>query len=342
MGLINKIPSGGLDGPGMQRAIYRVRLAALSAAILAFLTMAVVQTNAAQKSKPLTEQEVLELLEGGVPSGRVSEIVDDRGIDFDFTPDVEEKVRDAGGADDAIAALKRAAQRRAESEQPRTGGLILKTTPGETQIYLDDELKGMASPEGELRLPELKPGTYHLRISLLGYQSYEKVMTVAAGEEQTVYITLVPKPAVVTSKDSPVPTQVAPPAAPTGIPIPGLRTPAVQFFEGPHDLTLEPSKRTYRYSFDRSAARSIFWELDLNFPPPGRRIDFQVDAFWYKSDGTEMARQTISAYVDKDWGSSWHTLGYGWAEPGHWIPGTYRVDFYFKNMRVASGTFQIN
>jgi hypothetical protein len=328
----------------MRRATNRALFAVLSAVFLAFLMTTVVRTPAAQKSKPLNEQEVLELLEGGVPSARVSEIVDDRGIDFDFTPEIEQRVRDAGGADDVVAALRRASQRRAESQQPRTGGLVIKTTPGETQIYLNDELKGMSSPEGEIRLPDLKPGTYNLRVSLLGYQSYEKPMTIAAGEEQTVYVTLVQKSPVVTPQENIVPTQgPTPVTTPSpGIPIAGIRPPTVQFYEGPHDLALDQSQRVYRYSFDRFTARSIYWELDLQYPPPGRRIDFQVDAFWYKSDGSEMTRQTISAHLMPTWGSSWHTLGYGYVEPGHWTPGTYRVDFYFKNTRVASGTFQIN
>lgn len=325
----------------MQRATYRALIAVLSTAFLASLILMAGRTPAAQNDKPLNEQEVIELLEGGVPSTRVSEIVDDRGVDFNFTPQIEQKVRDAGGADDVVAALKRASQRHAESEQPRTGGLVVKTTPGETQIYLDDELKGMTSPEGELRLPDLKPATYTLRVSLLGYQSYEKTMTVAAGDEQTVYVTLVQKSSATTPKDNPLPNADQPaPAA--GIPIPGVKVSVVQFYEGPHDLTLEKSQRVYRFSFDRFTTRSIYWELDLNFPPPGRRIEFQVDAVWYKSDGSEMNRQTVPAYVDPDWGASWHTLGYGWLEPGHWIPGNYRVDFYFKNTRIGSGTFQIN
>jgi hypothetical protein len=55
-----------------------------------------------------------------------------------------------------------------------------------------------------------------------------------------------------------------------------------------------------------------------------------------------MTRQTISVHVEPGWGSSWHTAGSGYAEPGHWIPGTYRVDLYCKNRRVAGGTFQID
>jgi len=325
----------------MQRATYRAHFAVLSAAFLAFLMMTAVQGPAAQKGKPLNEQEVLELLEGGVPSGRVSEIVDDRGIDFDFTPEIEQKVRDAAGADDVVAALRRASQRHAESAQPRTGGMVIKTTPGESQVYLNDELKGKTSHEGELRLPDLQPGTYNLRVSLLGYESFEKPMTVAAGEEQTVYVILVQKSSVVTPKNHPVSTR-EPPAPATGIPIPGMKVSGVQFYEGPHDLDLDQSQRVYRYSFDRFTTRSIYWELDLQYPPPGRRIDFQLDAIWYKPDGSEMTRQTISAYVLADWGSTWHTLGFGWVEPGHWTPGTYRVDLYFKNLRIAGGTFQIN
>jgi hypothetical protein len=313
----------------------------LSAAFLTFLMMAVVPAPAAQKGKPLNQQEVLELLEGGVASSRVSEIVDDRGIDFDFTPEIEQKVRDAGGGDDVVAALKRASQRHAESEQPRTGGLVVKTTPGETQVYLNDEPKGMTSPEGELRLPDLQPGTYTLRVSMLGYQSYEKPMTVTAGEEQTVYVTLLQKPPDVPPKDNPV-SAPEPPNPAAGIPIPGVKIVGVQFYEGPHDLTLEKSKRIYRFSFDRFTTRSIYWELDLEFPPPARRIDFQLDAIWSKSDGSEMTRQTISAFVLPAWGSTWHTLGFGYVEPGHWIPGTYRVDLYFKNTRIAGGTFQID
>lgn len=328
----------------MERTTYRVPVAVWMYGLLALLLVTTVYTPAAQKDKPLTQQEVIELLQGGVASSRVSEIVDERGIDFDFTSDIEQKVRSAGGADDVVAALRRASRRRPESEPTRTGGLAVKTTPGETQVYLNDEPKGMTSPEGELRLRDLQPGTYKLRVSLLGYQSYEKPLTVVAGEEQAVYITLAQK----SQADPPkggisVPAEPLPAPSPSAMmPIPGIKISAMQFFEGPHDETLEKSRRIYRYNFDRFTSRSIYWELDLSFPKPSRRIDFQVDAIWYKSDGTEMTRQTLSAYVLPEWGTSWHTRGYGWVEPGHWTPGNYRVDLYFQNMRIASGTFQID
>ncbi len=212
----------------MQRATYRARLAAFSGVILAVLIVVGARTSAAQKVEPLSQQKVLELLKAKVPSSRVSAIVDDRGIDFDLTPEIEQRVRGAGGGDGVIEALRRASQRHAESEGPRTGGLVIKSTPGETQVYLNDEPKGMTSPEGEIRLPNLQPGTYNLRVSLPGYQSFEKNMTVEAGAAQTVYVTLVQKSAVTTPKDNP--SQQPPAVATPGIPIPGVKVGAVQFF----------------------------------------------------------------------------------------------------------------
>jgi hypothetical protein len=328
----------------MQHATHRATLIAISATLFAVLLTARVRISAADSAKPLTESDVLGLLQAGVPSARVSEIVDERGIDFNFTSDSEQRVRAAGGGDDAVEALRRASQRRAAADQPQIGALIVKTTPGEAQVYLNDEPKGITSVEGDIRLPDLKVGSYTLRVSLLGYQSYEKPINVAAGDAQTVYVRLQQKSSSNPGKDNPAPS--LPPSADmapsTGLPIPGVKTPTVQFYEGPHDLTLEHSKRVYRYSFDRFTTRTVYWELDLTFPAPGQRIDFQVDAIWYRADGTEMSRQKLPAHVEATWGSSWHTLGYGFPDSGHWKPGSYRVDFYYRNAQIASGTFQIN
>ena len=328
----------------MQRATHRARLAALSVSIFTSLVVTLVPISATPNDKPLNEREIIELLQAHVASAHVSEIVDDRGINFDFTPEIEQRVRGAGGGDDVVAALKRASQRHAESEGPRTGELVVKTTPGEAQVYLNDEPKGMTSPEGEIRLPDMQPGSYTLRVSLPGYQSFERNITVEAGEPQTVYVTLVQKSDVTPSKINPVPPQVQPPVAPlsSGIPIPGVGVSGVRFYEGPFDSTPEKSTRVYRDSFTRLTTRTIYWELDLKFPAPGQRIDFPIDAIWYKSDGSQMTRQSIAAYVLGTWTASFHTTGYGWADPNHWAPGTYRVDLYYKNTQIATGTFQIN
>ena len=101
----------------MKPISYRIRLVGL-AVILLVLSMGV-QPSHAQRGKPLNEQEVLELLNGGVPSSRVTEIVGDRGITFEFTSASEGRIRSAGGGEDLVAALRRLSRRSQEPEQPR-------------------------------------------------------------------------------------------------------------------------------------------------------------------------------------------------------------------------------
>jgi len=338
----------------MHRATHLLSSAMLSALILVCLMPAVSRGHPAQENRALSEQEVLELLEGGVASARVGEIVDERGITFEFTSEIEQKVRDAGGAEDVVSALRKASKAYTQSVQPRTGGLVVKTTPGESQVYLNDEPKGMTSPEGEIRLRDLPPADYTLRVSLTDYQSNEQTVTIKAGEEQTVYVTLThkPPPAIPPTNSNSHPAAATPPVNTTlhqalplptsGIPVSGVKVGALQFYEGPHDLILNKSERIYRYIFDHSTARTIWWELNLTYPAPGQRIDFAVDAVWYKADGAEFFRHRTTPHVETAWRSSWHTDGYGFAQPGRWPTGTYRVDLFCNNARIATGTFQIN
>ncbi len=327
----------------MQRATHRARLAALSIAIFAFSMMMLTTALASPKDKPLNEEEIIELLQAHVASAHATEIVDERGINFNFTAEIEQKVRDAGGGDDVVAALKRASQRYAESQAPRTGELVVKTTPGEAQVYLNDEPKGITSPEGEIRLPDMQPANYNLRVSLLGYQSFERSITIEAGEPQTVYVTLVQKSDVSPSRPNQNLPQVPPatelPAG--GIPIPGVKVTGVRFYEGPFSSSPEKSARVYRDTFFRTLTRTIYWELDLTFPAAEQRIDFKVDAMWYRPDGSKLTQQSISAYVLPTWKGSYHNTGYGWTDTNHWPEGTYRVDLYYQNTQIASGTFQI-
>jgi hypothetical protein len=140
----------------------------------------------------------------------------------------------------------------------------------------------------------------------------------------------------------PPPPPPPPPLQSWGIPIPGLKTPIVQFYEGPHDKTPEKSERVYRYAFASASTRTIYYEVDLNFPKPSQQINFKMTAHWIKPDGSQMGQQSLDAYVKPEWATSWHSQGWGWVDAGHWGIGTYRLDVYVGDMRVASGTFNVN
>jgi len=64
--------------------------------------------QAASPGKPLNEVQVLALLAGGVPAHRVVTLVTTRGIDFDVKGDYLQQVRQAGGDEGIISALKNA------------------------------------------------------------------------------------------------------------------------------------------------------------------------------------------------------------------------------------------
>lgn len=112
------------------------------------------------------------------------------------------------------------------------------------------------------------------------------------------------------------------------------------FFESEFDVPPK-AQRVYSTGFMKSICRYISWEIGLEFPAPGRRVDFDIVGIWYNPDGSEMARHTLEAYIESDWTSSYHNFGRGWKEPGNWTPGTYRVDLLVGDQKIASGSFSI-
>ncbi len=60
--------------------------------------------------RPLSQAQVLDLLKGGVPNGRVAALVNERGIDFQPTGEFLEALREAGGDEDLANSLKSAKQ----------------------------------------------------------------------------------------------------------------------------------------------------------------------------------------------------------------------------------------
>jgi hypothetical protein len=131
-----------------------------------------------------------------------------------------------------------------------------------------------------------------------------------------------------------------PDAQPATIPSLNATVTALNFFEGGND-GVPSGQRIYRTRFSKSEARFIFWELNLEYPAPGRRRDFDIGATWYKPDGSVLTNQTKPAYLESNWTNSYHSYGWGWEEPGNWQPGSYRVELSVQGQRVASGVFEI-
>ena len=73
----------------------------------------------------------------------------------------------------------------AQPQGDKRGVLNITSDPGDVQVYINDEPRGMTSAEGHevLRLPA---GTYRLRLSQPGYKDFEQQVTLVSSKEQMV------------------------------------------------------------------------------------------------------------------------------------------------------------
>jgi len=99
--------------------------------------------------------------------------------------------------------------------------------------------------------------------------------------------------------------------------------------------------RDYRTTFPRADSRLIWWELHFEYPAPGRRIDFSVEAVYYLPDGREMNRNATAFNFQPEWTSSQHSNGFGYRDRGGWQPGIYRVELFVDGAKIGEGKFHI-
>ena len=148
---------------------------------------------AAQKGKPLTVKDVMDLLKGGAENSEIARVVTENGVSFRMFDELENQFRGAGANDELIDALKKASKPEETPPPPpapATGMLKVQSQPGNAQVYINNEPKGTTSSGGELRLSEMAPGIYSLRVALAGYQTWENSITVTGGETVTAFVTL--------------------------------------------------------------------------------------------------------------------------------------------------------
>lgn len=179
--------------------------------------------------KALSQTEVANLLQGGVPPERLEEIVRKRGIDFQVTPEIEKELRNAGATSTLLGTLRELAppppkpeppapQPTAVPTPPAPAPLQIEGAPKGAEIYVDDEFKGQVSREGRLKIPGLSPQKHVVRVSAQGYQEKVETLDLAPGETRAY---------------TPILTNLVPPPTPLSAPRPVLAaTGVLVFYEG--------------------------------------------------------------------------------------------------------------
>ena len=105
--------------------------------------------------------------------------------------------------------------------------------------------------------------------------------------------------------------------------------------------SIPPSERVYKNRFSSSNTRYIYWELNLKYPQKGHKVDFEINAIWYRSDGSVLTNQTKKTYIPPNWTGSYHVFGYGSKSGTWWFPDKYKVELYIEGKKVSSGTFEV-
>ncbi len=120
-------------------------------AVFFLVMVGLVRLAAAPSSAPLSKDDVSLLLLGSSPSAKVIPMVEQRGVDFQMTPELAKKFHDQGASDDLIDALGKAgeAAAAAKASAPATA-----TTPSaSTQPSAPPGPE--ASPEGKPNAPDI-------------------------------------------------------------------------------------------------------------------------------------------------------------------------------------------
>ncbi|PYV16477.1 MAG: hypothetical protein DMG21_11635 [Acidobacteria bacterium] len=183
------------------------------------------RTNFAQTSgKPLSKQEVIDLLTADLPSSKVGGAARQFGISFQVTTSVEGELRDAGANDSLIKTLKELAPKPANKPEtetpvsPPVAGppiLMIQSHPGGAQVYVDDEPVATTSPQGRLKLSQLSPGQHSVRLALSGYQDFEQQVSLTNGQTTKLEASLQSSKAVV--QPAPPPSNPEPAAGQSGV-----------------------------------------------------------------------------------------------------------------------------
>lgn len=148
----------------------------------------------AARPKPLTRDQVLELVAGQVPSQHAATLVQQHGIDF--LPDEEylQTLKVAGAEEVLLTALKEAGA--------AVKATLLVTTSPDAEVFLDGESQGRAGAQGELAV-KAKLGAHALKVSLPGKKDFAQNVMLAAPETNKVDARLEDLPGTIVVRTSP-------------------------------------------------------------------------------------------------------------------------------------------
>ncbi len=93
--------------------------------------------------------------------------------------------------------------------------------------------------------------------------------------------------------------------------------------------------------FNANLSRYIGFNLALHYPAPGVAVKYPVSCRYIKPNGRTIGPIEIEFEVQPTWRRSDKAVARGWDEPGHWMPGTYRVQCSAGEVSLVEKTFEM-
>ena len=145
---------------------------------------------------PFTFEQMLRLAgEDAIPLRRRKEAIQDRGVDFEFTPDRMEKLKAAGAPAEVLDLIKSKAKAPAPPPPPPApkadGSLAINCAPADCDVSINSQPRG-STKGGKLDIPQLTAGTWVVDLQKSGYIGHQATVMVESNKMASVAVVLEP------------------------------------------------------------------------------------------------------------------------------------------------------
>jgi len=130
-------------------------------------------------------------------------------------------------------------------------------------------------------------------------------------------------------------------ARPNYVPIINGTVTSLRFFEKAPSDQVAADDREYADRFKATDTRGVFWEVNINHPRQGRRRNLTIRSVCYGPRGKVFGEGELETYVEGNWGTSKHIYGWGFEKSDKWRDGTYKVELFVSDKKIAGGSFKI-
>jgi hypothetical protein len=114
----------------------------------------------------------------------------------------------------------------------------------------------------------------------------------------------------------------------------------IHFFEGERSKRAFIADRKYETRFATLMTRSVYTEINLDYPRPETNIHFPI-TLYFRQNGRTLRIEEVEGRIGPEWTSSSHVIGAGNFDPGKWPVGNYEVDVYLNAKKAGTGYFEI-